>query len=103
MTTILSRRSLLEAAPLSRAALSSDSTPSPDGKQAALDSAASILPPGVDYFTRDRLRRLMDTSVSLGGIRFEAAAFYLPNYHPSPTHERYLGKGWTEWELMKRA
>ena len=45
----------------------------------------------------------MNTRISLEGIPFEAVAFNFPNYHPSPNQEKYSGKGWTEWELLKRA
>lgn len=31
------------------------------------------------------------------------AAYYFPEYHPDPRNEVWHGKGWTEWELIKRA
>jgi len=31
------------------------------------------------------------------------ACYYFPNYHPDPRNEKLHGKGWTEWELVKRA
>ncbi|HHV98452.1 MAG TPA: hypothetical protein GXX36_02565 [Clostridiaceae bacterium] len=34
---------------------------------------------------------------------YEIAAYYFPNYHPDPRNEIWHGKGWTEWELVKRA
>lgn len=34
---------------------------------------------------------------------YEVAAYYFPNYHPDARNERWHGKGWTEWELMKVA
>ena len=68
-----------------------------------LDAGDSALPPGVNYFTREKMEQLVDTSVPLHGIPFEAVAFNFPNYHPCPNQEKYSGKGWTEWELMKRA
>jgi hypothetical protein len=35
---------------------------------------------------------------------YQAAAYYFPNFHPGdPRNERWHGKGWTEWELLKRA
>ncbi|WP_164545422.1 glycosyltransferase WbsX family protein [Paenibacillus albus] len=35
--------------------------------------------------------------------RYEAAVYYFPNYHVDPRNEAWHGKGWTEWELTKRA
>jgi hypothetical protein len=70
---------------------------------AGADSEKSVLPPGVDYFTREKMQQLVNTSIPLESIPFQAVAFNFPNYHPSVNQEKYLGKGWTEWELMKRA
>jgi hypothetical protein len=61
------------------------------------------LPPGVEYFTRDRMPHLVDTTLSLQGIPFEAICYYFANYHPSPAQEKFFGKGWTEWKLLKAA
>ncbi|MCD9022535.1 glycosyltransferase WbsX family protein [Cohnella silvisoli] len=33
----------------------------------------------------------------------QVAVYYFPNYHLDPINERTHGKGWTEWELVKRA
>lgn len=33
----------------------------------------------------------------------EIAVYYYPQYHPDPRNDRWHGKGWTEWELVKRA
>ncbi|HEU4751646.1 MAG TPA: glycoside hydrolase family 99-like domain-containing protein, partial [Armatimonadota bacterium] len=33
----------------------------------------------------------------------EVAAYYFPNYHPDARNDRWHGKGWTEWELVKAA
>lgn len=33
----------------------------------------------------------------------QIAAYYFPNYHVDPHNERWHGRGWTEWELVKRA
>ena len=30
-------------------------------------------------------------------------AYYFPNYHVDPRNERWLGEGWTEWELVHNA
>jgi hypothetical protein len=34
---------------------------------------------------------------------YQIGVYYFPNYHVDPRNERLYGKGWTEWELMKRA
>jgi len=34
--------------------------------------------------------------------RYEIGAYYFPNYHVDPRNEAAHGKGWTEWELVKR-
>ncbi|SDW95065.1 glycoside hydrolase family 99-like domain-containing protein [Paenibacillus sp. CF384] len=33
----------------------------------------------------------------------EVAVYYFPNYHVDKRNEAWHGKGWTEWELTKRA
>src|SRR2546430_11102952 len=35
--------------------------------------------------------------------KYEVAVYYFPNYHVDPTNEKWHGKGWTEWELVKAA
>ena len=35
--------------------------------------------------------------------KYEVAAYYFPNYHQDKNNEKWHGKGWTEWELVKRA
>ncbi|WP_309120946.1 glycoside hydrolase family 99-like domain-containing protein [Paenibacillus sp.] len=35
--------------------------------------------------------------------KVQTAAYYFPNYHQDARNDRWHGKGWTEWELMKRA
>ncbi|HPF38834.1 MAG TPA: glycoside hydrolase family 99-like domain-containing protein [Phycisphaerae bacterium] len=34
---------------------------------------------------------------------YTIAAYYFPNYHVDARNEKRLGKGWTEWELIKKA
>lgn len=34
---------------------------------------------------------------------YEVAAYYFPGYHPHPRNDARLGRGWTEWELVKAA
>jgi hypothetical protein len=101
----MNRRTFLGALPLSAAAVNlpegGSCAPLPDLTRA--NSGRPELPPGLNYFTSKKLESLVDTSVSLKDNPFEAVAFNFPNYHPSSSQERYLGKGWTEWELMERA
>jgi hypothetical protein len=35
--------------------------------------------------------------------KYQVGAYYFPNYHVDPRNEVAHGKGWTEWELVKRA
>ena len=55
------------------------------------------------YFTEEKLRQAVDTSVSLKGIKFEVVTFNFPSCHPSPYMEKIFGKGWTEWEILKNS
>ncbi|MEI8372764.1 MAG: glycoside hydrolase family 99-like domain-containing protein [Planctomycetota bacterium] len=34
---------------------------------------------------------------------YEVAVYYWPNWHVDARNEKWLGKGWTEWELVKTA
>ena len=34
---------------------------------------------------------------------YEVAAYYFPNYHIDSINEKWHGKGWTEWDLVKVA
>jgi hypothetical protein len=34
---------------------------------------------------------------------YQIGAYYFPNFHVDPRNEKAHGKGWTEWELLKRA
>ena len=35
--------------------------------------------------------------------KIEVGVYYFPEYHPDPRNDKWHGKGWTEWELMKLA
>ncbi len=101
----MDRRSFLGAIPLSAATLNlsaiskSAETPEPAG-----DSPDwPLVPPGVDYFTREKMQSLVETSVSLNGISYEVVAYNFPSWHPSPAMEKYFGKGWTEFETVRHA
>src|SRR5208337_1894554 len=101
----MDRRNFLGTAPLSAAALTLHNLNAVSSQRSSAGTAPedSVLPPGVNYFTREKMEQLVNTRISLTGIPFEAVAFNLPNYHPSANQEKYSGKGWTEWELLKRA
>ena len=34
---------------------------------------------------------------------YQVAAYYFPSYHADPRREQRYGKGWNEWELMRKA
>src|SRR3954471_18679007 len=34
---------------------------------------------------------------------YEVAVYYFPNYHVDSINEKWHGKGWTEWDLVKAA
>ena len=34
---------------------------------------------------------------------YEVAVYYFPNYHPDSINDRWHGKDWTEWEVVKAA
>lgn len=61
------------------------------------------LSPGLNYFTWDKLREVLDTSLSLRGIQFQAVAYNFPGWHPTPALEKFMGEGWSEWQTLKRA
>jgi len=35
--------------------------------------------------------------------KYEVAVYYFPNYHIDSINEKWHGKGWTEWDLVKSA
>jgi len=35
--------------------------------------------------------------------KYEVAVYYFPNYHVDSINEKWHGKGWTEWDLVKLA
>jgi hypothetical protein len=104
---MVNRRTFMGTLPLSTASFARKLSLANDYPVAsnALPAAptAPLLPPGVKYFTQERLQQLVKTDFSLSGIRFHTVAYNFPNYHPSPAQERYFGKDWTEWEVLARA
>ena len=71
--------------------------------QAAKMANLAAPPPGVEYFTQERLEKALDTSVPIDGIKFQAVAYTFNPWHPSPYMEKTFGKGWTEYETMRMA
>ena len=35
--------------------------------------------------------------------KFSTQAWYFPNWHVTPLNEKWHGKGWTEWQVVKYA
>lgn len=101
----MDRRTFLGAIPLSTTALNlpweREGAPKPSPANDRSDWPA--LPPGVSYFTSAKMESLVDTSVSPDGIPWEVAVYNFPSWHPSPAMEKYLGKGWTEFETVRNA
>jgi len=55
------------------------------------------------YFTEEKLRQAIDTTVSLQSAHFEVVAYNFPSWHPSPFMEKYFGKSWTEFDTLKHS
>jgi hypothetical protein len=83
----------------SAGAVANQATPTSNQKPAPLAPP----PPGVDYFTQERLEKAIDTSASLDGIDFQAVCYVCNLWHPTPVLEKYHGKGFSEWEICRRA
>src|SRR5579859_720557 len=102
----MDRRTFFGTLPLSVAALNISSAPgrgtaSPDPPEEI--SGWPTIPPGVSYFTRQKMESLVDISVPFEGIPFEVVAYNFPSWHPSPAMEKYFGEGWTEFEAVRHA
>src|SRR4051794_2588485 len=70
-------------------------------KTQAADLAAP--PPGVEYFTEERLRKAIDISTPTDGIKFQTVCYTFNPWHPTPFMEKTFGRGWTEYETMRMA
>jgi hypothetical protein len=107
----MNRRTFLGAAATSAAAgLISSATNAAQAADAPASAQAdsknqplAAPPPGVEYFTEERLQKAIDTSVPTDDIKFEVATFTFNPWHPSPYMEKTFGKGWTEYETMRMA
>ena len=60
-------------------------------------------PPGVPYFTYEKVKGLLNTSISLEGIPFQVAVYNYAAWHPSPALEKYWGEGYTEFQDLRQA
>jgi Glycosyltransferase WbsX len=100
----MDRRTFLATIPLSTAAFNLPARREANEVtgQTAL-TAWPLVPPGVTYFTRQKMEGLVDTSRPLTGIPFEVVVYNFPSWHPSPWMEQRFGKGWTEFEPVRYA
>lgn len=58
------------------------------------------------FFTASILSTLAQEPSKVHSIakkEYEVAVYYFPNYHPDSINDRWHGKGWTEWEVVKAA
>lgn len=46
---------------------------------------------------------LITSLASTAQSKYDVAVYYFPNYHKDSINERWHGKGWTEWDLVKAA
>ena len=58
--------------------------------------------PAAQYFTEEKLYQELGTR-SLEKPAVQVVAYNFPAYHPTPYMEKIFGKGWTEYDLLKRA
>jgi hypothetical protein len=55
-----------------------------------------------DFVKAGACAALTGASVRATESKYEVGAFYFPNWHVDPRNELVHGKGWTEWEMLKR-
>lgn len=71
------------------------------------DNYADVLavePGDVDaYFTEEKLRGAIDTSISVRDKKFEVVAYNYPGWHPTPFMDKAFEKGWTEFEVLRNS
>lgn len=79
----------------------------PPSTSSSPDTYASVAPvqPGdaEAYFTEDKLRDAIDTSISLENKKFEVVAYNYPGWHSTPFMDKAFEKGWTELELLRNS
>ncbi|HEX8524532.1 MAG TPA: glycoside hydrolase family 99-like domain-containing protein [Tepidisphaeraceae bacterium] len=79
------------------------SSPTTRPPQRPADQALAEPPPGIEYFTQQALERSIDVSAKLDSVPFEVACFVCNLWHPTPVLEKWFGKNFSEWELVRRA
>ncbi|HTS70326.1 MAG TPA: glycoside hydrolase family 99-like domain-containing protein [Terriglobia bacterium] len=101
----MDRRTFMGAVPLSAAALhlSEAAHANPLPRTADKPNGWPIVPPGVPYFTREKVDSLVNTTLPIEGIPFQVMVYNFPSWHPSPVMEKTFGRGWTEFELARHA
>jgi hypothetical protein len=75
-----------------------------DWKPLALQYPLS--PPHIDpstYFTAEMCRRELGVPALDAHSDCQVMAYYFPAWHPSPYMEERYGKGWTEYDIVKKA
>jgi hypothetical protein len=72
-------------------------------RQPASSPPLASPPPGVEYFTQERLEKAIDITVPTDHIDFQVVSYVCNLWHPTPVLEGWFGKNFTEWEVMKRA
>ncbi len=77
-----------------------------DAKATTRSNASAPLSPPPDnipYFTQQRLEKVIDTTIPIDPVDFQVACFVCNLWHPTPVLEKWFGKNFSEWEVMKRA
>jgi hypothetical protein len=78
-----------------------------DQAQATVTNYPSVSPLNANaaerYFTEELMRRELGNPASLATPACQVVAYNFPSWHPTPFMEKIFGKGWTEWETLKRA
>ena len=101
----MNRRQFLSTA--AAGAVSAASLPQASGGSATTRHASShplaAPPPEVQYFTQERLEKAIDTTLPIDHIDFKVACYVCNLWHPTPVLEKWFGKNFSEWEVMKRA
>lgn len=99
-TTVSSAMAALEA-PALAAGDHSASAPVRVGNYA---DVPAVEPGDADaYFTEEKLKAAVDTSLTFHDKRFQTVAYNYPSWHATPFMEKAIGKNWTEFEVLKNS
>jgi Glycosyltransferase WbsX len=55
------------------------------------------------YFSEEKLKDTIDTSVSLHNKKFETVAYNYPGWHSTPFMDKRFENGWTEFEVLRNS